>query len=251
MIIYVECVIINNFFIDTLIAYLSLITLRRSVKVIRLILGSIIGSLYALVTPLIEFKGDIVLKFLVAFLLCLIYAKPLNLKKYMLLCLAFLAYSFAFGGVLIAISNMSQPLKEVITSPNNINVGLGATLFLLVSIFSRSIIIYIKKSKVKEENVKKVIINTDKKIIKERAYYDSGNTLYYKGLYPVIVMDESLKQEGMAVGSIKVSTLVGSESKDVYKLSKIMIENRSYDGVYCIYNKLSSGYKVLLHNDTY
>lgn len=251
MVIYIECVLINNFAIDALMGYITLLTLRRRVQWWRVGIMATLGSIYALFSPLIEFKGDIVVKIAVAFVLCLILAPPMNIKKYLIMSLVFLGYSFAFGGILIGLMNMSQPIREVLTYPNNINIGLGCTLFLLVLIFVRICLRSIIKKKIKEGNVKKVIINISQKVIKEKGYYDSGNTMYYRGIYPVIVMDESLKCDDKAVGMIDVNTISGEVKKDVYRVGKIMIENRAYDGVYCIYNKLDSGYKVLLHNDTY
>ncbi len=251
MVIYIECVIINNLAIDLLIAYVSLLSLRRRIVWWRVLISAVLGSLYALASPLVQFTGDIVLKIVVALIMTLIMANPISLRKYSALSGVFLGYTFAFGGLIIGIMNMWQPLEEVLSSPNNINIGLGATLFLLILISSRIIVNLIIKNKVKESNVKKVIINTNRKIIKEKAYYDSGNTLYYRGIYPIIVIDESLKQDVKSVGSIEVGTLAGLMKKDVYKVTKIMIENRQYDSVYCIFNQLNNGYKVLLHNDTY
>ncbi len=251
MIIYIESVLINNIAIDILIAYITLLSLRRKIVWWRLFIGSVLGSIYALFSPLMQFAGDIVIKILVALIMCVIIANPGSIKKYLTVCSVFIGYAFGFGGLMIGIMNMWQPLEEVLSNPNNINIGLGATLFVLIIVMSRVILNLIIKNKVKESNVKKVIISTNMKIIKEKAYYDSGNTMYYRGIYPVIVIDESLKHDSKSVGSIEIGTLAGKLKKDVYKLSKLMIENRQYDSVYCIFNQLTNGYKVLLHNDTY
>ncbi len=64
-------------------------------------------------------------------------------------------------------------------------------------------------------------------------------------------MDESLKNEESAVGSINIDTICGSKNTEVFKLETVMVDNRVYDSVYCIFNKLNSGYKILLHNDIY
>ena len=251
MVIYIECVLINNIAIDLLIGYITLLSLRRRIVWWKLLISAILGSIYALFSPLMQFNGDIVVKIVVALIMCLIMVNPMSFKKYLALSGVFLGYSFAFGGLITGLMNMWQPLEEVLSSPNNINVGLGATLFLLILIMSRIIVNLVIKKNVKESNVKKVIISTNRKIIKEKAYYDSGNTMYYRGIYPIIVIDESLMNDSKAVGSIEIGTLAGLLKKDVYKISKIMIENRQYDGVYCIFNQLTNGYKVLLHNDTY
>ncbi len=251
MIIYIECVLFNNFAIDLLMLYLTLLTLKRRITLWKLILSSIIGAVYALFSPIIEFTGDIMIKILVAFIMCLITAKILSFKKLMLVFVVFLAYSFAAGGIIIGIMNLWQPFRETMSNPSNINIGLMCSIFILTLAFSRKIIQLIQKKHISEGNVKKVVINKDKKIIREQAYYDSGNTLYYKGIYPVIVMDESLKSEDKAVGHINIDTICGSTDTEVFKLEKVMVDNRIYESVYCVFNKLGNSYKILLHNDIY
>lgn len=251
MIIYVECVLLNNFAIDCLMLYISLLTLKRKIKVWRLFLSSAIGSVYALFVPLINFTGDIVIKIMVAFVMCLLVAKILSFKKLLLLFVTFLGYSFAFGGVIIGLMNLWQPFRETMSNPSNINIGLISSAFIIVLAFCRKILQLIQKRHISEGNVKKVIINQEKKIIREKAYYDSGNTLYYKGIYPVIVMDESLKNVDKAVGAIDIDTICGSKHTDVFKLDKVVVDNRIYDSVYCVFNKLGGSYKILLHNDVY
>ncbi|MDE6967157.1 MAG: sigma-E processing peptidase SpoIIGA, partial [Clostridia bacterium] len=241
----------NNFAIDCLMLYLSLLTLKRKIKLWRLFLSSIIGAVYALFSPLISFTGDIVIKIIMAILMCLIVVKILSIKKLALLIATFLIYSFAFGGIIIGIMNMWQPFRETMSNPSNMNIGLMCTIFIITLAFCRKTLQLIQKKRISEGNVKKVIINENKKIIREQAYYDSGNTLYYKGIYPVIVMDESLKFDGNAVGSINIDTICGAKNTDVFKLEKIVVDNRIYDSVYCVFNKLGGSYKILLHNDTY
>ena len=80
----------NNFAIDCLMLYISLLTAKRKIKLWRLALAGIIGAVYALFSPLICFTGDIVIKIAVAFILCLIAAKILSLKKLLILFTVFL-----------------------------------------------------------------------------------------------------------------------------------------------------------------
>ena len=251
MIIYIECVLFNNLAIDCLMLYLSLLTLKRKIKLWRIFLSAVIGAVYALFSPLIEFTGDIVIKIAIAFIMCLITVKILSFKKLIILFIVFIGYSFAFGGVIIGLMNLWQPFRETMSNPSNINIGLMSTIFIITLAFCRIVFQLIQKKHISEGNVKKVIINQEKKIIREQAYYDSGNTLYYKGIYPVIVMDESLKCEDKAVGHINIDTICGNKNTEVFKLEKVTVDNRIYDSVYCVFNKLNSGYKILLHNDIY
>ncbi len=108
MIIYIECVLFNNLAIDCLMLYLSLLTLKRKIKLWRIFLSAVIGAVYALFSPLIEFTGDIVIKIAIAFIMCLITVKILSLKKLIILFLVFIGYSFAFGGVIIGLMNKNK-----------------------------------------------------------------------------------------------------------------------------------------------
>ena len=168
MIIYVECVLFNNFAIDCLMLYLSLLTFKRKITIWRISISSLIGAVYALFLPLIDFTGDIVIKILVAFIMCVLTAKILSLKKLILLFAAFLGYSFAFGGIIIGIMNMWQPFRETMSNPSNVNIGLMCSIFVIVLAFSRKIFQLIQKKHISEGNVKKVIINQEKKIIREQ-----------------------------------------------------------------------------------
>lgn len=252
MIVYLESVIINNFCINTLILYTTLITNKARVIWWRVILATLIGVAYSIALPYIQFAGDIVIKFLLGAVMCFIARKWIGVKKYLTLLFTFYVITFGLGGAVIALTNMYLPLKAALLTPNSINAALISTLAILLLVASRKIIQTINKKRIKEKNVKRVIINSKQKILKEKAYYDSGNTLYFNGIYPVIVLDESLSEDvNKSVGEIKLSTLTGEKKMPVFRIEEITVDNRRYDSVYCIFNKLNNGYKVLLHNDTY
>lgn len=251
MVIYVECVIFNNIAINSLVLYLSLIITKRNITWWRVLIASAIGAGYALAMPLFEFKGDFILKILLAFVICLIAVRPLSIKKYLFFTLVFFIITFTLGGIIIGAQNIFNVTHNSLFKVNTFNIGLAVSACLFLIIATRKLIILINKKRSKENNVRKVIMTTKKGIISEKGYYDSGNTMYYMGIHPVIVVDESLKPLSSAVGKLKLNTISGNSEKEVYKLEHLMIDNRHYESVYCIVNKLEGRYKVLLHNDTY
>lgn len=252
MIVYLESLIINNFCINIFILYTALIINKARVIWWRVILATLIGVAYSIALPYIQFSGDIVVKLLLGAIMCIVARKWLGIKKYLIFLMTFYAETFGLGGAVIALTNMYLPLKTALLTPNSINIALISTLMTVMLIASRKVIQSINKKRIKEKNVKRVIINSKQKILKEKAYYDSGNTLYFNGIYPVIVLDESFSDDlNKSVGEIKLSTLTGEKNMPVYRIEEITVDNRRYDSVYCILNKLNNGYKVLLHNDIY
>ena len=252
MIVYIESLIINNFCINTLILYTALIINKARVIWWRVFVATLLGVAYSIALPYIQFTGDIVIKFILGALMCLIARKWLGIKKYLIFLSIFYLETFALGGTIIAITNMWLPLKTALLSPNSINVALISLLAITMIVGCRKLIQILNNKRLKEKNVKRVIINSKQKILKEKAYYDSGNMLYFNGIYPVIVLDESLNEDvSKSVGEIKLETLAGEKNLPVYRIDEITVDNRRYDSVYCIFNKLNNGYKVLLHNDTY
>lgn len=251
MVIYVEYVLLNNLAINALIIYLTLILTKRNKVWWRIALSALVGAVYALISPLIEFKGDIVLKIVLALIMCLVAVKPISVKKYFTLCTIFFLINFALGGTIMGLGYMYMPIMKAIYDKESLGIGLISAVSILSIFVVRKGINIFHKSRREETNVRKVIMTIDNGIVAETGYYDSGNTLYYKGIYPVIVVDEELGSKGKAVGKLRFSTVSGAGEKPVYKLNRLMIDNRTYESVYYIVNKLDGKYKVILHNDTF
>lgn len=249
MIVYVEYVLFNNFLINILILYLSLLLCKVKVKIIRLALSAIVGAVYSLFAPKINFSGDIILKILLAFLMCIIVSNW-KIKKIASLIAIFLLITFALGGAIIGLSNLYFPLKVALFAKNSANIGIISGTCLVSIYLVRKIIMIINKKKIINKNVFDVIIATKNNLVCEKGYYDSGNVLYYNGIYPVIVADNSLQLDDKKCGSIKIHTVNGENNEDVYKLNYLSVNGKIFENIFYIKKSLNNSYKIILHNDT-
>ena len=104
--IYVEYAILENLLLDGALLLLALLAVRQKICVWRLCLAAAVGAVFAIVFPLLSLPpwAALTLKFLVGALLCVIAVKKQNGRgRYVLTMILFYAFSFCFGGGLIAV----------------------------------------------------------------------------------------------------------------------------------------------------
>lgn len=242
---YVEYVIINNFLIDYLVLYLTSLAVKRRVLWWRMLLSALFGACYAVLAPLIPYPYDIPLKAVSLLIMCAIAAgikKPLI--KYTLI---FLIITCFMGGLVTAGRYMGMRLINALSEPNSCLAGIVSGVALLVTAFSKAMARMVNYNK-RHGELLAVQIDTGKAEYLDKALYDSGNRLYYKGLYPVIVIDSEYVSCS-SVGKIKVKTVTGSDTMELYNIKKLSVNNTVYNNVYAVKRELNSGYKVILHSD--
>ncbi|MBQ8394765.1 MAG: sigma-E processing peptidase SpoIIGA, partial [Clostridia bacterium] len=108
MTVYIEYAFLENFLLDGVLLSLSLLAARASFRWWRVSLSAVCGAVFALIYPFIRLPElfDTPLKLAAGALLCLLAHGRLKNKKewgrYALTCTLFFAFSFGFGGALIA-----------------------------------------------------------------------------------------------------------------------------------------------------
>lgn len=242
---YIEYVIINNFLIDYLVLYLTSLAVKRRALWWRMALSALFGACYAVIAPLIPYPYDIPLKAVSLLIMCAIAAgikKPLI--RYTLI---FLAITCFMGGLVTAGRYTGMRLIDALSEPNSCLAAIVSGVALLLTAFSKAMARMVNYNKRHGELIA-VQIDTGKAEYLDKALYDSGNRLYYKGLYPVIVIDSEYVS-GSAVGKIKVKTVTGTDTMELYNVKKLSINNTVYNNVYAVKRELDSGYKVILHAD--
>ncbi len=103
--IYVEYAILENLLLDGALLLLALLAARQKICVWRLCLAAAVGAVFAVGFPLLPLPpwAALSLKFLVGALLCVIAIKRQNGRgRYVLTMILFYAFSFCFGGGLMA-----------------------------------------------------------------------------------------------------------------------------------------------------
>ena len=163
MTIYLDIIFLENFILNLIILYAVGIETKTQMKHIKIILASIIGSFYAIVTYIIKngFINSIIMKFILSIIMIYISFETKNYKELLKKTVFFYFTSFAFGGGALAVIYMVNAKK--ISIENGIILGkytlftiaIGVTLAFIVTIISFKLI----KNKISKKNLIRNILN--------------------------------------------------------------------------------------------
>ena len=95
MVVYVEYVLLSNFFIDAFLAYITLLSLKTKAGRLRIALSALIGSCFAVAVPYINFAAAGVVKVLMLMVMTAAMCKSPCYKRYLLTTLVYFDYSAA------------------------------------------------------------------------------------------------------------------------------------------------------------
>ena len=193
--IYIDLIVLLNFFLDFILLFCVSYILKRNVKLIRLLLGALIGGI-SIISLFINFSSItlFLFKIFISIIMCLISFSFKNIKYTFNNIIYLYLISIILGGFLYFI-NDSFSYK---------NVGLiffhnGFSINFIIIILSSPIILflYLKQQRSnKEELNKKYIVNItllNNKKLSITGFLDTGNNLYdpYKKR-PIIVINKSI-----------------------------------------------------------
>ena len=198
MTIYLDLILLENFILNLIILYAVGIETKTKIKHLKIILASILGSLYAIVTYIIKntFVNSIIMKIILSIIMIYISFDAKNYKELMKKTVFFYFTSFAFGGGALAVIYMVNTRK--ISIQNGIILGnytfftiaIGVILAFIITIISFKLI----KNKIsKKDLIRNITIKINNKYIKVKAMIDTGNLLKEPITnIPVIVVEDSL-----------------------------------------------------------
>ena len=187
MTVYVDGILLLNFFFDFLLLLTTAIILKRNVKMFRIILGAFIGSLSILV---LFFKINsfelFLIKVYLGFLMCIVTFGFKNIKYFGTNMGTFYVVSILLGGFLYYLNlEFSYKHDGLIFYHKGVSVNV-----IFLCIFSPIILyIYIRQVRMYKSrvcNCYKVRVYIGRKVLNLNGYMDSGNTLCFKGR-PVII----------------------------------------------------------------
>ena len=194
MVVYVEQVVIDNLIINYILLMLVSLCLKEKTKKSKLVFASMTGTVFAVVFPLFNVGGLllIILKILLGLVIIMIAFTYITMKKYLLEFFVFVFLTAIFGGVcfafLISIDPEIQLQNGTFVYSVNIPLGIFVLLIAFISklIFDISGVLDCKMQTRKLEY--DMIITKDKKILRIKAFLDTGNLLTENGK-PVIIIN--------------------------------------------------------------
>ena len=227
--VYLELALIENFCMDFCLLYACRWLSKTAIRTRNLIISSIVGAIIAVIFPLLNLSGALaqMIKFSSAFLICATTKKFASVKSYLKFCAIFILLTFVLGGALFAIFTFADVNfvagQGYFISP--LPVGIPLFFATVVAIFCRAIA---KKYKPKTSaNLVKTIIRVGKTATVCDGFFDSGNSVYYKGC-PVSVVPLALIKNLIDVRVIKqfvlVTTVAGSNRLPIIFIDGITVE---------------------------
>ncbi|MBR3864859.1 MAG: sigma-E processing peptidase SpoIIGA [Clostridia bacterium] len=232
--VYVEYVIIDNFIFDYLLLLLTAYKKRNINKKGKIVIASFIGSVIAVIFPLIKIHEFLlfILKILTAFLLIFLAFGYKNFKCYFSFVTKFIILTFLFGGSIYAVMNLFGITYAFLYGTSNSLIPLGFFIVCGLGLyyFGKHIINKIFVKKVINSYLCKCLLFWRNKKIEINGYFDSGNHLYHKAkgvCFASSMLNNKLLNEGFFCekpdGNIEIFTVTGNQKIKVYKFDKLEI----------------------------
>lgn len=199
--IYIDIIFLENLIMNSIILYATAIILKNKPKVIRVLLSSMLGSVYAIITYITEIPiyTTAILKAILAIIMIYIAFNPQSIKKMWRQVAIFYLTSFVFGGVALYLIYYIKP--QDVLMKNGIFVGeyilkvimLGA----IVAFVTIKISLKIIKTKISPKDIYcKIKIKLNQKTIETKAMIDTGNLAKEPITNaPVIIVESTLLED--------------------------------------------------------
>lgn len=257
MVVYIEYLIFDNMLVNALIITVTLLAMKKKTLFLRIFAGSAVGTVAAVIMPIIEISGIILFlyKFAASLIIVSLITKYFRVKEYFIGLILFYLVSLVFGGIVYVLCNNSLTIEGYYTR-SDINIGILALAGLITVYILRQSSAYIFSAEQKKNKLKvvEIVSASGKKIGEYVALIDTGNNLYYMGR-PVIFISKQYANRisGDEIGKVTVNTVVGSKCMDIRIIPKIRISYLDsyieYNNVYCaISSEKFAYYDIILHS---
>lgn len=228
--IYVDLIILLNFFLDFLLLLSVGLILRRNAKIYRMIIASLIGglSILSLFIKMSSFELFI-LKVFISVVMILVSFGFKNLKIFMINMVYLYLLSIILGGFLYLINDTFSYRNTGLIFFNN---GFSINLFIVILASPIMIFLYIRQARIQKNelsNYYEVNITFLNGITKHlTGFLDTGNNLYdpYKKR-PIIIINKSLlKGYNPKIIFVPCVTVKDRTMLKCFKIKKIIINGK-------------------------
>jgi len=251
--VYIELVIFNNFTIDMMLLLATATVRRRKVRVWRLLAACAAGSAVATAYALMPEWAQIVTRFLLSPVLCIVFMSPCgsNRRKkigdYIATVFIFSVMTFFLGGIVYGLSHiLGVDVKSYAT------LGLAAMGVATLIITARLIA---RKKTAKSADTRSSVIYAGGTRLKAEALCDSGNMLVdeISGL-PVVILSQKVEESlprGEIKGFINVSTVGGENSLPLIDIDEIEVNGKRYKAIGALSRKSFDNFDIILQNSMF
>lgn len=229
MTVYVDVVFMENLFMNYIILFATAVINKVEIKLIRILISSILGSIYSIVvyTNILSNFTGLIIKILLSVAMIYIAFYPDSLKRFMKQLLIFYLATFTFGGVAFALLYFIRPGEILIE--NGIYIGTYPIKIALLGGIIGFVIITIAFNIIKGKISKRdmfcdISIYINSEIKEMRAMIDTGNLLKepITGMPVIIVEKEEL--EGILPEEVleNLDKIINGEVENIKDIEQFM-----------------------------
>ncbi len=183
MIVYIEYAILDNITIDSILLYLVGLTIGKNVKWWRILLTSALGTVCALVVPLVSVWIGYVVKVVCVVGMCIVC---FGRQRLLVSTLLLVAYTFTLGGLLIGLLSILGVDYTIYSTGysyySSVPIGMYIIAVVLCIVLVASIVCYIKGRHSSYANTIDVVVMLGGEHVSCAGYIDSGNLLAVQGV---------------------------------------------------------------------
>ena len=225
--VYIEYVILENFFIDGALLYLALSILKRKISCVRIMIAAAVGAAFAALYPLLRLPDFLsyLLKFSVGGLLVFIASKrEKGVGRYALNALSFFAVSFLFAGMLIAAYDLIEFENGYLLQELPVGALLVGVAALSVGV-SKGVKAFYRRRK-QARFLYGCEFVSGETTLKTTGYLDSGNLASFQGVPVCFLTPEcflKLIRAGQGCDEMEIMTVSGVKKIKIFKLDELRI----------------------------
>jgi len=125
MTVYIDIIFLENVFMNTIILLATATILKIPIRIIRILISSVIGSIYAMITYIsnLQIYSNVFLKIALSAVMVYVAFKPKKAKNFFKGIMIFYLTSFTFGGVTFALLYFIKP--QDILFENGVLIGVS------------------------------------------------------------------------------------------------------------------------------
>ena len=237
--IIIEQVLFDNFFIDLIVLLLTNKILKLNAKKLNIFLGSVIGTIGAVILPLLYFNNILMwlFKISVGFCMVVVLKKFQSFREIVVAFLTILTLTFVFGGlcfaVLIAI-NKRTDINSLVIGKYSVPVGVCILVVLIYWWLFEKLLNYIKSKNILSKFTYDIQIQVKEQVFSFKAYLDSGNRLTDEDGKDVSLISLSCFNKinktfknFSNIHFIKTRSAVGENAVMVFEVDKLIIKKEN------------------------
>ena len=257
MIVYVEYVILDNLVIDYLLLLATFAVLKIQASKGRIFLASILGVVYALIFPILNFSTVVMIIFRVlsGASIVRVSCKYNGFKQFYISFIVFITFTFLGGGSVYAIYNFLG-----LTVGSEFSVAFIIVPTVLTINLAKSVILFLYQRKTIYQNTYNVLIILNGVTVRVNGFLDTGNLAYDNGEPLVFLSHKVCKRffngiKPLSLRRVSIRTINGEKKNLCFTCDKLIVFIGQRENIYnnvnvCITKNLNiGGAELLLHPD--